>query len=151
MERYANNDVEPCLLKLTSCGQWYSLKTLPQQPIMKKPSNPKEHTQKENSSLKTESPKDLESSSKEKVQHEDTHEDNVQPKEESAPLIDYMLANYKMHSMLLPPQVEDHQDEVFILLFETSTSASSWTNFFKSREYDPSAYRVKKKKLDDHG
>lgn len=55
-----------------------------------------------------------------------------------------------MHSMLLPPQVEDHQDEMFILQFEMSTSVSLWFNFFKPGEYDVGACEVKKKKLDDH-
>lgn len=80
-KRCTTYDMETCLLKLISCGQWHGFKTLPQQPILNKPSSLEEPIPKDDSSLKVESPKALEPSSKEKMHHEDTHDDKMQPKE----------------------------------------------------------------------
>lgn len=72
-------------------------------------------------------------------------EDKLQFKEASAPQVDRVLLSSKLLFMLLSLQVEDHQDEVFILLYDISTPASSWLNFFKPEDYDAKAYSVKKK------
>lgn len=101
VEIRATSDVEMCLLKLISCDQWYDLKTLSQQPILNEPSSPEEPTPKD-SSLKVEFPKVLEPSSEEKVHHEDTHDDKMQPKEEIASQVDHVMPSSKMPLMLLP-------------------------------------------------
>lgn len=52
--------------------------------------------------------------------------------------------------MLLPQQLKDLQNEIYILEFEISTTRSLWSNFFKFGEYDAGSYYAKKK-LEDHG
>lgn len=59
----------------------------------------------------------------------------LQSKEASAPQVDYVLFSSNIHLMLLPRQVEDQQNEAYILEFETFT-ANLRSNFFKHGEYD---------------
>lgn len=141
----------------------------------KKPSGSKKPILKEDSSLKTKSPKEYEptfevvfqqvvsTKDHELASIDSQDEPQVEMKEESKEdiklesnevdvlQVDCVLFSSNIHSVLLPQQLEDPQNEVYIIEFKTSTATSSCSNFFKPEEYDAGAYHVKKKKLEDYG